>query len=129
MAWSNRLCLIDMSSPSIKKNFIYKSILTLSTYLINLMIFPYVSRVLGVEYIGLVNFVDNTVNYFLLFATMGMSILGIREIAAVKNDFQKKSQAFSNLMGMNIVFTLFTLVVYLTCIAVVPKFNQYEELF
>ena len=32
-------------------------------------------------------------------------------------------------MGMNIVFTLFTLVVYLTCIAVVPKFNQYEELF
>lgn len=48
------------------------------------MIFPYVSRVLGVEYVGLVNFVDNTVNYFLLFATMGMSILGIREIAAVK---------------------------------------------
>lgn len=112
-----------MSSPSIKKNFIYKSILTLSTYLINLMIFPYVSRVLGVEYVGLVNFVDNTVNYFLLFATMGMSILGIREIAAVKNDLQRKSQVFSNLMGMNIVFTLFTLIVYLICIAVVPKFN------
>ena len=53
------------------------------------MIFPYVSRVLGVEYVGLVNFVDNTVNYFLLFATMGMSILGIREIAAVKNDYQR----------------------------------------
>lgn len=118
-----------MSSPSIKKNFIYKSILTLSTYLINLMIFPYVSRVLGVEYVGLVNFVDNTVNYFLLFVTMGMSILGIREIAAVKNDYQRKSQVFSNLMGMNIVFTLFTLIVYLICIAVVPKFNQYEELF
>lgn len=83
-----------MSSPSIKKNFIYKSILTLSTYLINLMIFPYVSRVLGVEYVGLVNFVDNTVNYFLLFATMGMSILGIREIAAVKNDYQRKSRIF-----------------------------------
>lgn len=32
-------------------------------------------------------------------------------------------------MGMNIVFTLFTLIVYLICIAVVPKFNQYEELF
>ena len=93
------------------------------------MIFPYVSRVLGVEYVGLVNFVDNTVNYFLLFATMGMSILGIREIAAVKNDYQRKSQVFSNLMGMNIVFTLFTLIVYLICIAVVPKFNQYEELF
>lgn len=118
-----------MFSSSIKKNFIYKSLLTLSTYLINLMVFPYVSRVLGVECVGLVNFVDNTVNYFLLFATMGMNILGIREIAAVKDDFQRKSQVFSNLMGMNIVFTLFTLVVYLTCITVVPKLNQYEELF
>ena len=60
-----------MSQPSIKKNFAYKSVLTLSTYLINFITFPYVARMLGVERIGLVNFVDNTVNYFLLFATMG----------------------------------------------------------
>lgn len=118
-----------MSSPSIKKNFAYKSVLTLSTYLINFMIFPYVSRILGVEHIGLVNFVDNTVNYFLLFATMGISILGVREIAAVKDDIQRRSQVFSNLIGMNIVFTIFTLIIYLTCIAVVSKLNQYEELF
>ena len=60
------------------------------------MIFPYVSRVLGVEYVGLVNFVDNTVNYFLLFATMGMSILGIREIAAVKNDYQRNCLLYTS---------------------------------
>ena len=60
-----------MSQSSIKKNFAYKSILTISTYLISFITFPYVARVLGVEHIGLVNFVDNTVNYFLLFATMG----------------------------------------------------------
>ena len=56
-----------MSQSSIKKNFAYKSILTISTYLISFITFPYVARVLGVEHIGLVNFVDNTVNYFLLF--------------------------------------------------------------
>lgn len=53
-----------MSQSSIKKNFAYKSILTISTYLISFITFPYVARVLGVEHIGLVNFVDNTVNYF-----------------------------------------------------------------
>ena len=58
------------NAPSIKKNFAYKSALTLSTYVMSFITFPYVSRVLGVERLGLVNFVDNTVNYFLLFAVL-----------------------------------------------------------
>ena len=71
---------------SIKKNFAYKSALTLSSYIVAFITFPYVSRILGVERIGLVDFVDNTVNYFLLFASMGINLLGIREIAAVKEN-------------------------------------------
>ena len=118
-----------MSQTSIKKNFAYKSILTLSTYLINFITFPYVSRILGVERIGLVNFVDNTVNYFLLFATMGINILGVREIAAVKENPSERDKVFSRLLGMNLVFTLATLMVYLMCIAAVPQLRQYEGLF
>ncbi len=53
-----------MTQPSIKENFAYKSVLTLSTYLIAFVTFPYVSRVLGVERVGLVNFADNTIGYF-----------------------------------------------------------------
>lgn len=118
-----------MEEVSIKKNFIYKSILTISNYLINFITFPYVSRVLGVEYIGLVNFVDNTVNYFLLFATLGINILGVREIASVKDNLSERNKIFSNLVGMNIVFTIFTLLVYWICIIAIPQLNQYEELF
>ena len=103
-----------MLQPSIKKNFAYKSVLTLSTYLINFITFPYVARVLGVERIGLVNFVDNTVNYFLLFATMGVGLLGVREIAAVKEDKKR---------------TLVSLGIYLLCVVTIPKLCQYDELF
>lgn len=113
----------------IKKNFAYKSILTVSSFLINFITFPYVSRMLGVENVGLVNFVDNTVNYFLLFATMGINILGVREIAAVKNSLRHRSRTFSNLLGMNIAFTLITLVIYMICIMTIPKLRQYDELF
>ena len=52
------------TDSSIKKNFAYKSALTISTYLMNFITFPYVSRVLEVEGIGLVSFVDKTVNYW-----------------------------------------------------------------
>lgn len=45
----------------IKQNFIYNSILTLSQYIIAIIVFPYVSRVLGVNNIGIVGFIDNTI--------------------------------------------------------------------
>ena len=118
-----------MSQPSIKKNFAYKSVLTLSTYLINFITFPYVARVLGVERIGLVNFVDNTVNYFLLFATMGVGLLGVREIAAVKDDKERRDQVYSNVLALNLLFTLVSLGIYLLCVVTIPKLCQYDELF
>ena len=118
-----------MLQPSIKKNFAYKSVLTLSTYLINFITFPYVARVLGVERIGLVNFVDNTVNYFLLFATMGVGLLGVREIAAVKEDKKRRDQVYSSVLALNLLFTLVSLGIYLLCVETIPKLCQYDELF
>ena len=118
-----------MLQPSIKKNFAYKSVLTLSTYLINFITFPYVARVLGVERIGLVNFVDNTVNYFLLFATMGVGLLGVREIAAVKEDKKRRDQGYSSVLAWNRLFTLVSLGIYLLCVVTIPKLCQYDELF
>lgn len=116
-------------STSIKKNFAYKSALTISTYLMNFITFPYVSRILGVDGIGLIGFVDNTLSYFLLFATMGISILGVREVAAVKNNQKECNRVYSNILGMNLAFTIITLIVYFVCIALIPKFTQYQELF
>lgn len=117
------------NAPSIKKNFAYKSALTLSTYVMSFITFPYVSRVLGVERLGLVNFVDNTVNYFLLFATLGVGLLGVREIAGAKNDVEQQSKIFSNILGMNLLFTILTLAAYVAAIFLVPRFHQSSELF
>lgn len=117
------------NAPSIKKNFAYKSALTLSTYVMSFITFPYVSRVLGVERLGLVNFVDNTVNYFLLFATLGVGLLGVREIAGAKSDMERQSKIFSNILGMNLLFTILTLTAYVAAIFLVPRFHQSSELF
>lgn len=116
-------------STSLKKNFAYKGLLTLATPIMGMITFPYISRVLGVENVGLVNFVDNTINYFLLFATMGIGSLGVRSIAAVRGNQDELNKTFSNLLGLNLLFTLGTLLVYTLLITVVPKFNLNSELF
>jgi O-antigen/teichoic acid export membrane protein len=115
--------------PSIRNNFLYKTLLTISSYIIGFITFPYVSRVLGVDGIGAVNFTDNTVGYFILFASMGIAILGTREIAAAKDDQAKRNRVFSNLLGLNILFTIITLIIYLGIIVLVPRFSQSAEMF
>ena len=106
---------------SIKRNFTYKSLLTLSTYLMSLVTFPYVSRVLGVERIGLVNFIDNTISYFLLFSSLGIGLLGVREIASVKDNPKELSRVYSDLLGMNSFFSILTIIAYCICIAFIPS--------
>ena len=91
--------------------------------------FPYISRVFGVERLGLINFVDNTISYFLLFASMGIGVLGVREIAAAKDDVAKRDKVFANLLGLNLLFTLAVLAIYVLAINNVPKFEQYLGLF
>ncbi len=118
-----------MSTPSLKSNFIYKSLLTISSYVINLLIFPYISRVLEVDDVGLVNFVDNTISLFILFAAWGINILGAREIASVKNDYDERSRAFANLLGVNLLFTIIVVIGYLIAISCVDSFHQNAQLF
>lgn len=112
----------------LKKNFAYSFILTGANYIFPLIIYPYISRVLGVERIGVCNFVDSVINYFILFSMMGMNILGIREVARCAGDKIKLNETFSNLFALNILTSVIALVVYIVAILLVPDLREYREL-
>ena len=114
--------------PSLKKNVLYSSILTAANYIFPLITYPYVSRVLGVDNIGLCNFVDGIINYFLLFATMGIGIIGIREISSSKNDHSKLNKTFSSLFLLNTISTSIVLAFLIASIFVVPQLNEHKDL-
>jgi O-antigen/teichoic acid export membrane protein len=114
---------------SIKKNFGFNSVLLLSQYIIPLIIFPYISRVFGVEKIGLVNYADSIVNYFILFSTMGLSIAGIREIAKNKNNPLELNKVFSELLVLHLISTLIMLCAYIGFICYFDKFTVHKDLY
>ena len=113
---------------NLKKNFFYSALLTLANYIFPLITYPYVSRVLGVTNIGICNFVDSIINYFLVFSTMGISVLGVREIAAAREDRKERSRVFSNLLFLNAFTTLIATLVLLVSIFVVPSWAPYRKL-
>ncbi|MDL2224198.1 oligosaccharide flippase family protein, partial [Bacteroidales bacterium OttesenSCG-928-M06] len=106
---------------SIKSNFVYNLVLTLSTYVIGLITYPYVSRILQVELMGQFGFVTNVIGYFSLFAMLGISTIGIREIAACGSDEKKRSQVFSSLLVLTLIFTVVVLFLYLFAIISIPE--------
>ena len=98
---------------SIKKNFLYSSILTTANYLFPLLTFPYVSRVLGVTNVGIVNFIDSIIYYFILMSMMGIGVVGIREVAKSKGNQEQLNQTYSGLFWLNTSTTTIALVILL----------------
>ncbi len=113
---------------SLKKNFAYNSILTVSTYLFPLLVYPYVSRTLGLSNIGIVNFVDSLVNYFVFFSMMGIMTVGVRETAAARNDNSRLSQTFMSLLTLTGITTLTAIAVLWIAMYTVPTLVPYQDL-
>lgn len=110
-------------ADKIARNFAYNLALTLSGYIINLAVFPYVTRVLGVEMIGRTGFVSNTISYFSLFAVLGAATVGVREISACGDDREARSRVFSSIAGLVTLVTLAVTAVFLGCAFFVPRFR------
>lgn len=113
--------------PSLKKNIVYSGILTSANYIFPFLTYPYVSRVLGVTNIGICNFIDSIINYFILFSMMGIGVIGIREIARCK-DVQERNKVFSGLFVLNTLSTTIMLIVLMITIYTIPKLYEYKEL-
>ena len=113
---------------SIKQNFLYTSILTAANYIFPLIVYPYVSRVLGVTKIGACNFVDSIVQYFILVSMFGITSIGIREIARAKAKNENLNEVFNNLFSINALFTIVSALILIVVIYAVPSLYEYRKL-
>ncbi len=113
---------------SLKRNVVYSSVLTVSNYLFPLIVFPYVTRVLGVSNLGTCNFVDNVMDFFILFSMMGMNSVALREIVKHRNNKEELSNVFSSLFSLNLITTITVIFILFILTAFVPIFQQNKYL-
>lgn len=112
----------------LKKNVLYSGFLTSSLYIFQFITYPYVSRVLGVSGIGICNFAQIIVHYFILLSTLGITSIGIREIAKCKGDKAELDKTFSGIFQTNALLTLCVLVIYIILIETLPQLVSYKRL-
>lgn len=92
-----------------------------------LIIWPYVTRVLEVENIGKITFVESTVGYFVLLAGLGISNYAIREASAFRDDKERLSQFVSEVFSINLLATLVSYLLLSICCFTIHSFyaNRY----
>lgn len=109
---------------SIKHNALVNGILSIANIIFPLITFPYISRVLLVEANGRLNFASAALNYFSLFATLGLTTYGVKACARVREDRAKLSKTVHELLLINVVTTLIAMSALGLAIAFVPRFNK-----
>ena len=105
-------------------NFLYQGIYQILVLILPLITIPYTSKVLGAGGIGLYSYSYAVVSYFVSFANMGINIYGNREIAAVQNDKDKRSQLFCDLMTIQMIFASIALFAYVVMIGIGARENR-----
>ncbi|MDB8460405.1 flippase [Turicibacter sanguinis] len=97
---------------SLKKNFIYNIMYQILIMILPLITAPYISRVIGAEGIGIYSYTYSIVNYFILFAMLGLNNYGNRSIAAVRDDKKILSKTFFEIYNLQLVTSISMVLLY-----------------
>lgn len=102
-------------------NIFYQGIYQLVLVILPVITIPIVSRALGPEGLGLYNYINSIMSYFLLVAGFGIANYGVREIARVRDDKKKLSKVFFELEVFNSLIGIFILFIYLFFSILMPN--------
>lgn len=94
------------------KNFLYNILYQFFVFIIPLVTTPYISRVLGVDNVGIYSYTYSIVYYFMLLAMLGITNYGSREIAKCSNKIER-SEMFLSIYFLQIFMSIICIILYL----------------
>lgn len=109
---------------SIWKNMVFNVVRMVSSVLFPIIIFPYVTRVLGPENLGKVDFGSSVLNYFVLLSGLGIPSYGLIVCAKARNDAEHLKRTVAELLYINVALTAITYVFFFALLCSVNKFRQ-----
>ena len=108
----------------IKKNFLYNVFYQIIRIVIPFITIPYISRILGASGVGIYSYTYSIVEYFMLFAMLGINNYGNRSIAKVRDDKKQLSKTFLSIYALQIIMSIIMLILYLGYVFIFD--NQYK---
>lgn len=115
------------SKVSITRNVLYNWLRVGLSLVFPLITTPYLTRVLGTEGIGKVNYIYSITSYFAAFATLGISDYAIKEGGKIRDDPEKLGKFATEMFILNLIATGLASVAFFSLLFI-PSLNVYSTL-
>ena len=112
---------------SIATNAVLNTLKTVLGVVFPLITFPYVSRILGVENVGIYTFSASFLSYFLLIAALGVATYGIREGVQYRDDRKAIGDFISELFTINMISAAIAYCLLFALVFSVPFLGIYRS--
>jgi len=105
-------------------NFISLTTLQTISYILPLVVIPYLIRVIGMEKFGLIAFAQSLVQYFLILTDYGFSLSATKTISLIGEHKEKTSAVFSSVMTVKLIFAALSFIILCMLLYFVPRFRN-----
>lgn len=109
-------------------NFGYLMLLQIAGYIFPLITIPYLARVIGVEGFGKIAFAAAVVVWFQTVSDWGFNYTATRDIARNRDNPEKVSEIFSNVLWARIVLMLLSFMLLMIAITTIPYFKENQTI-
>lgn len=105
-------------------NFVWLSALQVASYIFPLITIPYLAKVIGADGFGKIAFASAIMIWIQTIADWGFNLTATRDVAQNRDDTNKISEIFSNVLWSRCLLALLSLAILLLLIFMVPKFYE-----
>ncbi len=110
-------------------NIVSLLVLQGANYLLPLLTIPYLVRVLGPEYYGLVAFAAATTTYFTLITDYGFNLSATKQVSIHRLDREKIKKIYSSVMMVRFILLVASFFLFLSMVFIFDKFRTDYDIY